>query len=75
MIKVTIDAGNGEVEEIECDGVVCGCVTRGEGPTGIWVDTLHGGLEYIEECRALNAMGAAIYGRMAGKIKEATDER
>lgn len=75
MIKVTIDAGNGVVEEVECDGVVCGCVTRGEGPTGTWVDTLHCGLEYVEECRALNTMGAAVYDRRAAEIKEATDEQ
>ncbi len=73
MIKVTIDAGNGEVQEIECDGVVCGCVTREKGPTDFWVTTVHGGLAWAEECRAVVAMGAAIYDRMAKQIgKEAS---
>lgn len=70
-MKVTIDAGNGEVQEIECDGVVCGCVTRDKGPTDFWVDTVHGNLAYHEECRAIVAMSAAVYDNMAEQMEEA----
>nr|DAE64009.1 MAG TPA: hypothetical protein [Caudoviricetes sp.] len=70
MIKVTIDAGNGEVEEVECDGIVCGCVTRGEVPTSLCVDTHRSGLETYEEMRSvLGAMGAAVYVNMVEQAK------
>lgn len=68
-MKVIIDADNGnDVQIFECDGVICGCVTLGKGPTGIWVTTVDGGLDYADECRALIAMNAAVYGRIVDVV-------
>lgn len=74
-MKVMIDAGNGEVQEVECDGCICGLVERGKGPTGFWVTTLDCNLSYIEKCRALNVMGTATYSLLAKQIEEVTDEQ
>ena len=60
-IKVTFELSDGTKESIECDGFLCSYLQRGKGVTNFWLETRHAGLEYIDACRVVTAMGAVVH--------------